>query len=80
MNREVLKLLKTLKQLNARLYLDTGNLKLDIEKGLLTTALRDDIKRHRDEIISFLSSRGEKIYGDCKCPRKHLLSSIFCPV
>ena len=62
MNKEVLKIFKSLKKINARLYLDSGNLKLDVSKGNLTDELCKSIKTNKQEVIAFLEEKKERSY------------------
>lgn len=55
MNNNILSLFKTLKKMNARLYLEEGTLKLDIEEGGLSPEIANDIKSNKQEIIDYLS-------------------------
>jgi hypothetical protein len=55
MNKELLGLLKSLKNCDAHLYLDSGRLKLDIKKGFLTEEMRGLIGLYKAELVDFLN-------------------------
>jgi len=54
MTKEVLEILKKLKSLNARLYLNDGVLKLDIQKEGLSEELKAEISENKQQLIEFL--------------------------
>ncbi|MFH7014629.1 amino acid adenylation domain-containing protein [Flavobacterium sp. FlaQc-47] len=49
-------LIHTLQSLKIRLTIDNGNLKINAPKGTLTPEIIDDIKAHKNELITLLSS------------------------
>ncbi|WP_428231991.1 amino acid adenylation domain-containing protein [Flavobacterium sp.] len=49
-------LIHTLQSLKIRLTIENGNLKINAPKGALTPEIIDDIKAHKKELISLLSS------------------------
>ncbi|WP_159092175.1 condensation domain-containing protein [Aquimarina sp. Aq107] len=62
MNSDILNLLKELKKLEARLYVENGVLKLDIQKELLTDTLKNEIKENKETLIDLLSVKRNNEY------------------
>ncbi|MFT5822219.1 MAG: amino acid adenylation domain-containing protein, partial [Crocinitomix sp.] len=54
--KEVYSLLKELRQLGARIYVENDQLNLDIKKGLLTPELGAKIKRNKTAILDFIKN------------------------
>jgi len=62
MNNDILNLLGELKKLDANLYLEENELKLNIQKDLLTQEIANAIKSNKSEIITLLSSKKDTDY------------------
>jgi len=78
MTKDILNLLKELKKLDANLYLEKGELKLDIQKELLTTEIVEAIKANKAEIITLLhnnKSTGKFKINKCDPRTTYPLSS-----
>ncbi|MEM9547242.1 MAG: amino acid adenylation domain-containing protein [Bacteroidota bacterium] len=61
MKSEVLDIFQELKKLNARLYLEDGNVKLDIKRDLLTKEIHNAIKFHKEDILEVLSNHQSEL-------------------
>lgn len=56
MNEQVFEILTHLRKINANLYLESGNLRIDVKKGSLSDEVKSGIQLHRDKIIEFLKN------------------------
>lgn len=65
--KEVYRILKELKKIGAHIYVENGELNLDVPKGALTLEIAENIKSHRDEIVAFISN-GSKSFEFSEIP------------
>jgi len=61
MNKDVLQLLYYLQEANASIRVDdSGNLKIDAAKGVITPEIANSIKQHKEAIVLYVRSHGQQ--------------------
>ncbi len=77
MDTNVIELIKHLKSLECRLYLESDKLKLDIAKGVLTEELKVQISANKDQLIKYLTDLEEDEKEIVKVPEKETYTASF---